>query len=71
MTGKHFIGRKDSCTILGNLLSNGVFVSMPLPKPGRNQGAPFGGRGGDGMCLAARVGGEGTSGPFRALEGPD
>ncbi len=31
VTGKHFIGRKDSCTILGNLLSNGEHVCIYAP----------------------------------------
>ena len=31
VTGKHFIGRKDSCTILGNLLSNGEHVCIYSP----------------------------------------
>ena len=31
VTGKHFIGRKDSCAILGNLLSNGEHVCIYSP----------------------------------------
>lgn len=36
VTGKHFIGRRDSCTILGNLLSHGehVYLCSP-PKTGK------------------------------------
>ena len=31
VTGKHFVGRKDSCAILGNLLSNGEHVCIYSP----------------------------------------
>ena len=31
VTGKHFIGRRDSCTILGNLLQNGEHICLFAP----------------------------------------